>query len=118
MRVKVNGISINYEVDGPRGAPWLVLSNSLATNLAMWEDQAREFARTFRVVRYDQRGHGKSDAPAGRYTFAQLIADAIALMNALAMNKAHFIGLSMGGATARTVSTRSSCAIRLVSPPP
>jgi 3-oxoadipate enol-lactonase len=100
MRVKVNGISINYEVDGPRGAPWLVLSNSLATNLAMWEDQAREFARTFRVVRYDQRGHGKSDAPAGRYTFAQLIADAIALMNALAMNKAHFIGLSMGGTTA------------------
>ena len=100
MRVKVNGISINYEVDGLRGAPWLVLSNSLATNLAMWDDQAREFARAFRVLRYDQRGHGKSDAPAGRYTFAQLIADAIAVMNALAIDKAHFVGLSMGGATA------------------
>jgi 3-oxoadipate enol-lactonase len=100
MRVKVNGISINYEVDGPRGAPWLVLSNSLATNLAMWEDQAREFARGFRVLRYDQRGHGKSDAPAGRYTFAQLVADAIAVMNALAIDKAHFVGLSLGGATA------------------
>jgi 3-oxoadipate enol-lactonase len=100
MRVKVNGISINYEVDGLRGAPWLVLSNSLATNLAMWDDQAREFARAFRVLRYDQRGHGKSDAPAGRYTFAQLIADAIAVMNALAIDKAHFVGLSMGGTTA------------------
>jgi 3-oxoadipate enol-lactonase len=100
MRVKANGVSINYEVDGPRGAPWLVLSNSLATNLGMWDDQAREFARSLRVLRYDQRGHGKSDAPGGRYTFAQLISDAIALMNALAIEKAHFVGLSMGGATA------------------
>jgi 3-oxoadipate enol-lactonase len=99
MRVKVNGISLNYQVDGPRGAPWLVLSNSLATNLAMWEVQAREFANAYRVLRYDQRGHGRSDAPAGRYTFAQLIADVIAVMNALAIDKAHFIGLSMGGGT-------------------
>jgi 3-oxoadipate enol-lactonase len=87
-------------VDGPDGAPWLVLSNSLATNLAMWDDQARELGRALRVLRYDQRGHGATEAPAGRYTFELLIADALALMDVLAIRKAHFGGLSMGGATA------------------
>src|SRR6266581_4911507 len=100
MKIKANGISINYQVDGPDGAPWLVLSNSLATNLAMWDDQARELGRAFRVLRYDQRGHGTTEAPAGRYTFELLIADALALMDALAIKRAHFGGLSMGGATA------------------
>ena len=100
MKVKANGISINYQVDGRDGAPWLILSNSLATNLSAWDEQAREFGRSLRVLRYDQRGHGATDAPAGRYSFDTLIADAIALMDALAIKKAHFAGLSMGGATA------------------
>jgi len=104
MQVKANGITINYRVDGPDGAshdaPWLVFSNSLATNLAMWDDQARELAKSYRVLRYDQRGHGATEAPAGRYPFDLLLADAVALMDALAIKKAHFAGLSMGGATA------------------
>jgi 3-oxoadipate enol-lactonase len=100
MRIKANGIETNYRIDGAERAPWLILSNSLATNLTMWDDQARAFGRAFRVLRYDQRGHGASDAPAGRYTFDLLIADALALMDALGISKAHFAGLSMGGATA------------------
>src|SRR5262245_2696593 len=100
MKIKANGISINYQLDGPEGAPWLVLSNSLATNLTMWDQQARELGRAFRVLRYDQRGHGDSEATGGRYTFDLLIADVLALMDALAVSKAHFAGLSMGGATA------------------
>jgi len=100
MKIKANGITINYQVDGPDGAPWIVLSNSLATNLAMWDQQADDFKGAFRVLRYDQRGHGATDAPAGRYTFEQLIADALALMDGLGIKKAHFGGLSMGGATA------------------
>ena len=100
MKIKANGININYQVDGPEGAPWIVLSNSLATNLAMWDQQADDFKGAFRVLRYDQRGHGATDAPAGRYTFEQLIADALALMDGLGIKKAHFGGLSMGGATA------------------
>jgi 3-oxoadipate enol-lactonase len=100
MKIKANGITINYQVDGPGGAPWLVFSNSLATNLSMWDDQARELKQSYRVLRYDQRGHGGTDAPRGRYTFELLIADVIALMDALAIKKAHFAGLSMGGATA------------------
>jgi 3-oxoadipate enol-lactonase len=100
MKVKANGISINYQIDGSEGAPWLIFSNSLATNLSAWDDQGRELGRTFRVLRYDQRGHGATDAPPGRYSFETLIADAIALMDELGIKNAHFAGLSMGGATA------------------
>jgi 3-oxoadipate enol-lactonase len=100
MRIRANGIAINCESEGGDGAPWLVLSNSLATNLTMWDPQAAELSRTFRVLRYDQRGHGESDAPQGRYSFEQLIADVLALMDAFRIEKAHFAGLSMGGATA------------------
>jgi 3-oxoadipate enol-lactonase len=100
MRIKVNGIDIHYEVDGSADAPWLVFSNSLATDLTMWDDQAAHFGDRYRVLRYDQRGHGYSEAPAQRYSFATLIADAVALMDALGINRAHFCGLSMGGSTA------------------
>jgi 3-oxoadipate enol-lactonase len=100
MKVKANGININYQIDGPQGAPWLVFSNSLATSIAMWDEQAAELKNSFRVLRYDQRGHGGTDAPAGRYPFDTLLADALALLDALAIEKAHFAGLSMGGATA------------------
>jgi 3-oxoadipate enol-lactonase len=100
MKIKANAININYQIDGPDGAPWLVFSNSLATSLAMWDDQAAALKNSYRVLRYDQRGHGGSDAPAGRYPFNTLLADALGLLDALGIKKAHFAGLSMGGATA------------------
>jgi 3-oxoadipate enol-lactonase len=106
MKVKANGININYRVDGPEGAPWLVFSNSLATTTAMWDDQAEALKDSFRVLRYDQRGHGGTDAPAGRYQFDTLLADALALLDALSVRKAHFAGLSMGGATALGLAER------------
>ena len=105
MLTKANGISINYQIDGAAG-PWLVLSNSLATDLTMWDQQAKDFSSSFRVLRYDQRGHGKTEAPAGRYSFDMLIADAVALMDALGIDKAHFCGLSMGGATVLGLAQR------------
>jgi 3-oxoadipate enol-lactonase len=100
MHIKANGITFNYEIEGPEGAPWLVFSNSLATNFTMWDPQAADLKRSFRLLRYDQRGHGGTDAPAGRYTYATLVADALALFDALGIERAHFCGLSMGGATA------------------
>jgi 3-oxoadipate enol-lactonase len=100
MRIKANGIAINYRIDGPEGAPWIVFSNSLATSLAMWDEQAAALQNSYRVLRYDQRGHGDTDAPAGRYAFDTLLADALALIDALGIEKTHFAGLSMGGATA------------------
>ena len=72
MKIKANGITFNYEVSGPQGAPWLIFSNSLATNLHMWDQQAADFKNSLRVLRYDQRGHGETEAPAGRYTFELL----------------------------------------------
>jgi 3-oxoadipate enol-lactonase len=100
MRIKANGIAFNCEIDGHDGAPWLVFSNSLATNLSMWDPQVADLGRSFRILRYDQRGHGGTDTPAGRYTYATLLADAVALFDALDIKRANFCGLSMGGATA------------------
>ncbi len=106
MKIKANGININYQIDGPDGAPWIVFSNSLATTIAMWDEQAAALKNSFRVLRYDQRGHGGSDAPAGRYPFDTLLTDAHALLDALSIKKAHFAGLSMGGATALGLAER------------
>jgi 3-oxoadipate enol-lactonase len=95
--LEANGININYRIDGADDAPPLVLSNSLGTNLHMWDNQVPELAKRFRVIRYDTRGHGQTDAPQGPYTFAQLGEDAIALLDALKLPRARFCGLSMGG---------------------
>ncbi len=106
MKIKANGITINYQIDGPDNAPYLVFSNSLATSLAMWDEQAAALKDSYRVLRYDQRGHGATDAPAGRYTYDTLLADALGLLDALSIKKAHFAGLSMGGATALGLAER------------
>jgi 3-oxoadipate enol-lactonase len=106
MQIKANGLTFNCEIDGAPNAPWLVFSNSLATNLSMWDEQVAELKGTFRILRYDQRGHGGTDAPSGRYTFDLLIEDAVALLDALSIKRAHFSGLSMGGATALGLAQR------------
>lgn len=100
MKIKANGIIFNCESDGREGAPWLILSNSLATDLHMWDRTAKDMSSTHRVLRYDQRGHGRTDAPAGAYTFDLLIADIIALMDELKIARASWAGISRGGATA------------------
>jgi 3-oxoadipate enol-lactonase len=100
MKINANGITFNAQIDGPEGAPWLVFSNSLATNLTMWDEQAAHFKSRFRVLRYDQRGHGGTDAPEGPYSFDLLVADVIGLFDALSIERAHFAGVSMGGMTA------------------
>jgi 3-oxoadipate enol-lactonase len=106
MKIKANGISINYQVDGPEGAPWIVFSNSLATSTAMWDEQAAALKSSFRVLRYDQRGHGGTEVPGGRYAFDTLLDDALGLLDALGIAEAHVAGLSMGGATALGLAER------------
>jgi 3-oxoadipate enol-lactonase len=100
MKIKANGINFNCQIDGREGAPWVVFSNSLMTNLSMWDDQVAALKDQFRVLRYDQRGHGATDAPASPYSFDMLAADVIGLFDALQIARAHFVGLSMGGMTA------------------
>jgi 3-oxoadipate enol-lactonase len=106
MRINANGISINYQIDGPESAPWLILSNSLMTNFSMWDDQVADLKGSFRVLRYDQRGHGGTQVPDGKYTFDMLTADVIALMDALSIQRAHVAGISMGGMTALFLAQR------------
>ncbi len=108
MQIAANGIVINYRIDGRDGAPWMMFSNSLATDLSMWDAQADHFGQRYRVLRYDQRGHGKTEAPAERYSFEILIQDAVALMDLLGIERTHFCGLSMGGATAMGLAQRHS----------
>ncbi|HLH99085.1 MAG TPA: alpha/beta fold hydrolase [Xanthobacteraceae bacterium] len=106
MLVKANGISINAEIDGPEGAPWLVLSNSLLTNFHMWDDQVAALKSSYRILRYDQRGHGGTQATPGPYSFDVLVADVMGLIDALSIPRAHFAGLSMGGMTALFLAER------------
>jgi 3-oxoadipate enol-lactonase len=94
-----NGARLNYRFDGPADAPVLVLSNSLGTNLSMWDPQIPALAAQFRVLRYDTRGHGQSSVTAGPYSISQLGRDVVGLLDGLGIERAHFCGLSMGGVT-------------------
>ena len=106
MQISANGIRFNVQIDGPEGAPWVIFSNSVLTNLTMWEDQAVDLQQSFRVLRYDQRGHGRTDVTDGKYSFDLLASDVIALMDALSIQRAHLVGLSMGGVTALLLAQR------------
>ncbi len=97
MKITANGISMNYQLEGPETAPVVTLSHSLATNLSMWHPQIPALISRYRVLRYDTRGHGDTDAPKGAYSLDQLAEDARALLQALGIARSHFIGLSMGG---------------------
>ena len=104
MKISANGISLNYEVDGPVGAPWITFSNSLAADLTMWDVQAKYFKDRYRVLRYDTRGHGKSEPVQGPYTLDMLTEDVLGLWKALGGDKSHFVGLSLGGMTAQSMA--------------
>ena len=95
--IDADGCSIYVEVEGSDSAPVLMLSNSLGTNLHMWDDQAPEFAKHFRLVRYDRRGHGKSGTTKGPYNFALFGRDILKIMDALKIKRMNLCGLSMGG---------------------
>jgi 3-oxoadipate enol-lactonase len=100
-----NGIQIFYELSGPADAPVVMLSNSLGTRLEMWDPQMQALTGRYRVLRYDSRGHGRSDAPAQPYTIALLAEDALALLDALGIARVHFCGLSKGGMVGQWLGT-------------
>src|SRR5207253_5661783 len=109
--VESNGAKIHYALAGPAGRPVLVLSNSLGTDFSMWDPQISEFTKSFRVLRYDTRGHGKSSVTAGPYSAEQLANDVFALADALKLDRFHFCGLSMGGDRKSTRLNSSHVAI-------
>ncbi len=98
--IKTRTIDLNHVLEGPADAPVVMFSNSLGADLSMWQAQADFLGSEYRVLRYDQRGHGASAVPPAPYSFADLTDDAVALMDALEIERVHFVGLSMGGMTA------------------
>src|ERR1700739_4320909 len=92
-----DGCTIHVEVEGPERAPVLMLSNSLGTDLHMWDQQVAPFTRHFRLVRYDRRGHGKSSVPNAPYSMERLGRDVVGVLDGLGIAKINWCGLSMGG---------------------
>ena len=111
MIITANGIGIRHELEGPADAPVVAMSHSLAANVGMWDDQMPVLAG-YRVLRYDTRGHGGTDAPEGDYTLDQLADDFFGLLDALAIERVHFVGLSMGGMIGQTAALKDPARFR------
>ena len=104
---EVKGTTFHYRFDGPEHGPVVMLSNSLASELTMWDIQVPALVEAgYRVLRYDNRGHGQSAVTVGPYSIEMLAADAVGLMDALGLGKVHFCGLSMGGMVGQMLGTR------------
>ena len=110
MLITANNISINYEIDGPKDAPVLVFSNSLATSLSMWNDQVDRLKDQFRILRYDNRGHGATPTPEteGPYSIELLARDLLGLLDELKIEKISFCGLSKGGMVGQWLGINAS----------
>ena len=104
MKAKVNGIEINYSVEG--SGPWLTLSHSLACDSGMWDPQMEMLKKQFKVLRFDTRGHGQSAAPATEYTLEQMADDVHGLFGHLGITRSHWMGLSMGGMIGQTFALK------------
>ncbi len=103
---EIGGCRIAFASDGPATAPVVMLSNSLSSNLSMWDDQIAALSRDYRVLRYDQRGHGQSAVTPAPYSFDMLADDVRGLLRHLGIESVHFVGLSMGGMIGQTLGVR------------
>jgi len=106
MKIRANGIEINYEIHGKEGAPWLTLSHSLACSVRMWDPQIAALKDSYRILAFDTRGHGASEATKGAYTLELLADDLHALLKQLKITSTHYCGLSMGGMIGQTFALK------------
>jgi 3-oxoadipate enol-lactonase len=100
-------VDVSFSVAGPEGAPAVIFSPSLGTDLSMWEPQAQRLAERFRVVRYDVRGHGRSPVPPGPYSIADLGLDLLGLIERLGLERASLCGISIGGMASMWVAAHA-----------
>ncbi|EBA12416.1 3-oxoadipate enol-lactonase [Roseobacter sp. CCS2] len=107
-----DGVTLYYEHEGPVGGPTVVFSNSLGTTLHLWDPILPYLPKGLRILRYDMRGHGKSDVPDGPYTMGQLISDAEAVCDACEVRDAIFVGLSVGGMVGQGLAVKRPDLIR------
>lgn len=106
MRTEANGIQTHYDLSGKDDAPVVMLGHSLGTSMIMWDAQIEQLQQQYRVLRYDTRGHGNTEAPREAYTLDQLGDDAIALLDGLGIDQIHWVGLSMGGMIGQNLALR------------
>ena len=106
-QISANGVELFYDLTGPEDAPVVAFSNSIGTTLEMWDAQVRVLASRYRCLRYDTRGHGRSGLGASAApTIDDLAQDWVGLLDALGIDRAHIIGLSLGGMTAQALAVR------------
>ena len=98
-----NGIRVNSRIDGPAGAPWLTLVTGIANDLSMWDGQMPALAR-WRVLRYDLRGQGGTQATPAPYSIDLLVSDLVSLWDELKIQQSHLAGLGLGGAIAQAAA--------------
>ncbi len=98
--IDADGCRLSWTAQGPPDAPALLLLDALGTTVDLWRAHIDRLAAAFRVIRFDTRGHGASDAPAGPYALDRLGQDALAVLDAAAARRAHVCGVSLGGQTA------------------
>ena len=94
-----NQVTLHCLINPNEQKEWILLSNSLGATNEMWKDQIEVLSEHFQVLRYDTRGHGQSSCPQGPYSFDDLCEDVIGLLNYFEIEKANFMGLSLGGMT-------------------
>ncbi|KLK92838.1 3-oxoadipate enol-lactonase [Microvirga vignae] len=104
--IQANGIELFYEISGPTGAPVVTFSNSLGTTMAMWDTILPALWGRYRVLRYDTRGHGRSQVLDAPVTIDDLADDLIGLLDSLGIARAHVVGLSLGGMTGQALASR------------
>jgi 3-oxoadipate enol-lactonase len=106
LQMRANGAMFRCRVEGPSSAQVLLFSNSLATDLSMWDEQAAYFSKKYQVIRYDARGHGESQSTPPPYSLSTLVEDVRSLLDGLGVGSVHFVGLSLGGVVGQLFAAR------------
>ncbi|HET7716752.1 MAG TPA: 3-oxoadipate enol-lactonase [Bauldia sp.] len=104
--IRANGLSLNYEMTGPEGSPVIAFAHSIGASIHMWDAQVARFSDRYRCLRYDARGHGKSAVKSEPATVDDLADDLAGLLDALGIEKAHVVGLSLGGMAGQAFALR------------
>jgi len=96
-QIQVNGIALNYRIDGPGGAPWVTFTTGMTNDLTMWDAHVPALSRTHRLLRFDTRGHGDSEASTAPYSLEMLIGDIVGLWDGLEIERSSLVGIGLGG---------------------
>ena len=115
-QVDVNGIKIEYRIDGKEGAPYVTFVTGIANDHTMWDGQVAALGKDFRTLRYDLRGHGDTQATEGDYTLEILVRDLTGLLNELNIQKTHLVGLGLGGAIVQAFAIENSHRVNALIP--